>query len=110
MHHSYEGLDRAGGVARDGLLTPLREREFRLLWTGMSVSLLGDGAFIVALAWQVYAIAGRPSAMGLVGVAMTVPTIAFLLVGGVASDRFDRRRVMLAADASISCQTVEPTP
>ena len=36
--------------------------------------------------------------MSLVGIAMTVPTIVFLLVGGVASDRFDRRRLMVAAD------------
>ena len=36
------------------LLAPLRERDFALLWTGMTVSLLGDGIFIVAEAWQVY--------------------------------------------------------
>ena len=36
--------------------------------------------------------------MGMVGIAMTVPTIVFLLIGGVASDRLDRRRLMLAAD------------
>ena len=79
MHHSYEGLDRAGGVARRGLLAPLRHRDFRLLWAGMCVSLLGDGAFIVALAWQVYQLSDAPTAMGVVGMAMTVPTIAFLL-------------------------------
>ncbi len=98
MHHSYEGLERTGGLARHGLLTPLRERNFRLLWTGMCVSLLGDGAFIVALAWQVYQLSDGPTAMGMVGITMTVPTIVFLLVGGVASDRFDRRRLMLMAD------------
>src|SRR5919197_74494 len=100
MHHSYEGLDRSGGVSRRGLLTPLRERDFRLLWTGMCVSLLGDGAFLVALAWQVYQLSDGPTAMGMVGIAMTVPTIVFLLLGGVASDRFDRRRLMLAADGA----------
>ena len=31
---------------------------------------------------------------------MTIPTIVFLLIGGVVSDRFDRRRVMLCADAA----------
>jgi MFS family permease len=98
MHHSYEALDRAGGVARRGLLAPLRRRDFRRLWLGTCASLLGDGAFMVALAWQVYALSGAPTAMGVVGAAMTVPTVAFLLVGGVASDRFDRRRVMIAAD------------
>jgi DHA3 family tetracycline resistance protein-like MFS transporter len=98
MLHSHEGLDRAGGFERAGLLAPLRHRDFRLLWSGMCVSLLGDGAFLVALAWQVYALSDTATAMSLVGIAMTVPTIVFLLVGGVASDRLDRRRIMVAAD------------
>jgi DHA3 family tetracycline resistance protein-like MFS transporter len=98
MHHSYEGLDRVGGVSRAGLLAPLRHRDFRLLWGGMCISLLGDGAFIVALAWQIYQLSEAPTAMGMVGLAMTVPTIVFLLLGGVVSDRFNRRMVMIAAD------------
>jgi MFS family permease len=80
------------------LLSPLRHRDFRLLWTGMCVSLLGDGVFLVAMAWQVYALSNAPTALALVGIAMTVPTVAFLLLGGVVSDRVERRRVMLAAD------------
>ena len=100
MHHSYEALDRPGGTARRGLSVPLRRRDFRLLWIGMCVSLLGDGAFVVALAWQVYQLSDAPTAMGMVGVAMTVPTIEFLLVGGALSDRFNRRLLMLAADAA----------
>ncbi|HTE64048.1 MAG TPA: MFS transporter, partial [Solirubrobacteraceae bacterium] len=98
MLHSHEGLDRAGGYDRAGILAPLRHRDFRLLWSGMCISLLGDGAFFVALAWQVYELSDTATAMALVGIAMTVPTIVFLLVGGVASDRLDRRRIMLAAD------------
>jgi MFS family permease len=98
MHHSYEGLDRPGGFSRVRMLTPLRHRDFRMLWSGMCVSLMGDGIFMVAMAWQVYALSNAPTALALVGIAMTVPTIAFLLLGGVVSDRADRRRVMLAAD------------
>jgi DHA3 family tetracycline resistance protein-like MFS transporter len=98
MHHSYEGLDRPGGFSRVRMFTPLRHRDFRLLWGGMCVSLMGDGIFLVAMAWQVYALSNAPTALALVGIAMTVPTIAFLLLGGVLSDRVDRRRVMLAAD------------
>jgi MFS family permease len=98
MHHSHEALDRPGGVARVGLLVPLRDRQFRRLWTAMCVSLLGDGAFLVAIAWQVYELSNTPTAMSVVGIAMTVPTILFLLLGGVASDRFDRRKVMIGAD------------
>jgi len=98
MHHSHEALDRVGGFSRVRLLAPLRHRDFRLLWGGMCVSLIGDGFFLVAMAWQVYALSNAPTALSLVGIAMTVPTIAFLLLGGVVSDRLDRRRVMLAAD------------
>jgi len=98
MHLSYEGMSHGGGLGRVRLLAPLRHRDFRLLWTGMCVSLLGDGVFLVAMAWQVYALSNAPAALALVGVAMTVPTIVFLLLGGVVSDRRDRRRIMLAAD------------
>jgi MFS family permease len=98
MHLSYETTSHGGGLTRVRLLAPLRHRDFRLLWSGMCVSLLGDGVFLVAMAWQVYALSNAPAALALVGVAMTVPTIVFLLVGGVVSDRRDRRRIMLAAD------------
>ena len=87
------------GLGRVGLVRPLRHRDFRWLWIGMTTSLLGDGIFLVALAWQVYALSNTPTALSIVGVTMTVPQIVFLLLGGVLSDRFDRRRVMMAADA-----------
>ena len=81
-----------------GLLRPLRSRDFRILWTGMSVSLVGDGVFLIAVAWTAYALWNSPVALSIVGIAMTVPTIACLLVGGAISDRYDRRRIMLCAD------------
>jgi MFS family permease len=99
MQHSYDGLDRPGGFTRLNLLAPLRHRDFRLLWSGMTVSLLGDGIFLVAMAWQVYAVWNAPAALSMVGIAMTVPTIVCLLPGGVVSDRLSRRGIMLAADA-----------
>ena len=80
------------------ILTPLRHPDFRKLWIGMTASLLGDGIFYVALAWQAYEISNTPSALSTIGVAMTVPHVVFLLAGGVVSDRFDRRKVMIAAD------------
>ncbi|HEX3689952.1 MAG TPA: MFS transporter [Solirubrobacteraceae bacterium] len=99
MQHSYEGLDRIGGFDRVRLLAPLAHRDYRLLVGGMSVSLLGDGLFLVALAWQVYALSNAPTALASVGIAMTIPTIVCLLLGGAVSDRYDRRMVMLCADA-----------
>jgi DHA3 family tetracycline resistance protein-like MFS transporter len=62
------------------------------------VSLLGDGVYIVALAWQVYELSDAPTALSLVGVAWTLPLAIFLLVGGVVSDRIERRRILIVAD------------
>jgi len=78
---------------------PLANRDFRLLFTGRTVSLLGDGAFLVAVAWQAYTLSDTPAALSLIGISMTLPLIMLLLFGGVASDRYDRRRVMLLTDA-----------
>ena len=76
----------------------LRIRDFALLWAGMSVSLIGDGVYFVALAWQVYDLSGSPTALSVVGVAWTLPLALFVLLGGVVTDRVERRRVMIAAD------------
>jgi DHA3 family tetracycline resistance protein-like MFS transporter len=76
----------------------LANRDFRLLFVGRCVSLLGDGAFLVAMAWQAYTLSNAPTALSLLGIAMTVPLIALLLFGGVVSDRHRRRKVMLSAD------------
>ncbi|HET8673332.1 MAG TPA: MFS transporter [Thermoleophilaceae bacterium] len=81
-----------------GLLSPLREREFALLWTGMAVSLVGDGIYFVAVAWQAYSLSNTPAALSAVGVAWTLPTVVFLILGGAITDRFERRRVLLLSN------------
>ena len=98
MQHSHDALDRPGGFARSGLLAPLRYRDFRVLWAGMTISLVGDGVFLIAIAWESYVLWNAPAALSIVGIAMTVPTIVFLLLGGILSDRYDRRKVMACAD------------
>jgi DHA3 family tetracycline resistance protein-like MFS transporter len=80
------------------LLEPLAHRDYALLTAGAVVSLLGDGFFNVALAWQVYELSNLPTALSIVGVAWTVPLVAFVLLGGVFSDRYDRRWLMVGAD------------
>ena len=68
MQHGYEGLDRAGGFSRVGHVSPLRHRDFRVLWAGMTSSRVGDGIFLAAMAWQVYAISNVPTALAFVGI------------------------------------------
>jgi MFS family permease len=76
----------------------LRYREFRLLFAGQFVSLLGDGLFVVALSFAVLEETHSDTGLGVVLAAGALPLVAFLLVGGVWADRLPRRGVMLAAD------------
>jgi len=80
------------------ILVPFRIRDFALLWTAMTVSLLGDGIYFVAIAWQVYELSDAPTALSVVGVAWTLPNVLLILIGGVLSDRFDRRSLMIVSD------------
>jgi hypothetical protein len=80
------------------MLRTLRHREFRLLWVGQSISMAGDGIFFVALPWQVYELSNAPTALAVVGIAWTLPMVLSLLAAGVASDRLDRRSVLIAGD------------
>src|ERR671912_741006 len=94
---------RAGGIVTvlRGVPTafrPLRHRDFRLLWTGLAISLVGSGLWLVALAWQVIELGGGPTELSLVTALFSVGLLAFVLIGGVAADRLPQRLVMLAAD------------
>jgi predicted MFS family arabinose efflux permease len=78
----------------------LRHRDFALLWSGQSVSLVGDGVYTVALALETLRIDNHPLALSLVLAARLLPTVLLLVVGGVIVDRIPRRFAMLASDSS----------
>src|SRR3954454_13808027 len=85
-------------VRRAVLLRPLRQRDFALLWTGLSVSLIGDGLYFVEIVWQVYELSNDPKALSLVGFAWMAPQAASLLIGGLLADRHPRCGMLLLAD------------
>jgi MFS family permease len=80
-------------AARTSLLDPLRGRDFRLLWSGTILSLLGDGLTRVALTWLVLQLTGSPLATGGVLAAAAIPSGVLGLLGGAAADRFGARRI-----------------
>jgi predicted MFS family arabinose efflux permease len=85
------------------LRAPLREREFRLLFAGRTISMAGSAMAPVALTFAVLGpLHGTATDVGLVLAARTVPVIALLLVGGVISDRLPRHRVMVGSNL-LSC-------
>ena len=83
-------------------VTPLRtSRNFRLLLSSRTVTLLGSAATEVALLFQVKQLTGSPLAVGLLGLAELLALLAFALYGGVLADRVDRRRLMARTEIAL---------
>ncbi len=76
----------------------LGERSFRLLFVGQGVSSIGDGVAPIALAFGVLELTGSVRDLGVILAARSLPLIAFVLLGGVWSDRLSRQTVMLSSD------------
>lgn len=81
------------------LLRPLRLRDFRLVFTGESISLIGDQFHFVALAWLTLQLTGSGLALGTVLMVAAIPRAIFMLVGGALSDRLSPRTLMLVSNA-----------
>ena len=90
-------------MARDvnagGTFQALRERDFALLWSGQTVSSLGDGIFTIALAIVTLDVDHHPTGIALVFAARAIPSVLIALVGGLVVDRMSRRLVMLTSDS-----------
>ncbi len=80
------------------LFRALTYRPFALLWSGQTISRMGDSLYQIALAWWVLEKTGSAVAMGAVLIFSSVPMLLFLLIGGVVVDRLPRPRVMFASD------------
>jgi MFS family permease len=89
----------AGPAGLGRMFRPLAGRDFRLLFTGETISLLGDQFHFVALAWLTLQITGSGLALGTVLLIAGLPRAVLVLVGGVAADRFSPRSIMLASNA-----------
>ncbi len=73
-------------------------RNFRLLWIGETVSVLGDQFYLVALPWLALQLTGSGLALGSVLMTAAIPSAAFMLAGGVATDSLSARTVMIASN------------
>ena len=77
--------------------TLLGIKNFRLLWVGEGISLVGDQFYIIALPWLVLQMTGDPLAVGGVLAVAGIPRALFMLIGGALTDRFSPRKIMFAA-------------
>ena len=83
----------------------LRSRNYRLFFTGQSVSLIGTWVTKVATAWLVYRLTGSAWLLGVVGFAGQVPTFLLSPLAGVLVDRWNRRRVLLVTQTLAMLQS-----
>lgn len=74
-------------------------RNFWLLWSGWSISSVGNGLTVTALPLLAADLTSDPSTLSLVGIADKLPWLLLALLGGVFADRWDRRRAMWLSDA-----------
>jgi MFS family permease len=75
-------------------LTPLQASpDFRRLFTGQVISMIGSQLTVVAIAFQVYSLTRSSLQVGAVSLAQLVPFVAGTLAGGAISDAVDRRWV-----------------
>ena len=92
-------LEQQRGPEKENTKTsPLALRDFRLLWLGEGISLIGDQFYLIALPWLVLQLTGDALAMGTVLALAGIPRPLFMLVGGAFTDRFSPRRIMLASN------------
>lgn len=76
---------------------PLGKNYWRL-WTAHATSNLGDGIASIAYPWLASAVTRSPLLIALVMVASRLPWLVFTLPAGVITDRFDRRKIIVAMD------------
>ncbi|MGH7643440.1 MAG: MFS transporter [Candidatus Dormibacteria bacterium] len=89
-------MSNSGAWSR--VIAPLRDRDFRLVWSGSLVSRLGDGVFTVAVALEALRVDHQPTGLAFVLAARAVPSVLLSILGGVVVDRIPRRTTMLVAD------------
>lgn len=80
------------------VLAPFKVRDYRLLIAAVSLSIFATGMWTVVMALQVIDISNDPAALSLVATCLAVGLVAFVLVGGIAADRFPQRSIIILVE------------
>jgi len=88
------------------LLRALRHRNYRLFFSGQSVSLIGTWITRVATSWLVYRLTGSALLLGVVGFCGQIPTLLLSPVAGVLVDRHDRHRILVITQVLSALQSL----
>lgn len=82
------------------MLSSLKVRDFRIYWLGVLVSLVGTWLQTMAQSWLVFQITNSAFLLGLVGFLSSIPVFFFSLLGGVAADRINKKKILLFTQVS----------
>jgi MFS family permease len=94
------------GVGLGGILRALRHRNYRLFFSGQSISLIGTWMQQIALNWLVYRLTGSAVLLGVVGFSSRIPTFLFASFAGVLADRWNRHRALVVTQTLATVQAL----
>ena len=84
----------------------LRYRNFRIFFMGQNVSLVGTWMQQVAMGWLVYRLTNSALLLGVVAFSSQIPVFILSPLGGVAADRFNRRKLLVITQALSAAQAI----
>ncbi|HET7627895.1 MAG TPA: MFS transporter [Bacillales bacterium] len=79
--------------------TLFRDKRFLFLWTATIFSAFSRTMFMFSEAWYIVRILDLRSSIAFIFIASSIPTIFFMLIGGVAADRISRSKIMFLSEA-----------
>ena len=97
--------DREGNSLFRTIVRALTHRNYRLFFTGQSVSLIGTWMTRIATSWLVYRLTGSALLLGVIGFAGQIPTFLLSPFAGVWVDRLNRHRLLVATQALAMIQS-----
>ena len=100
-HFAPASVPEAAGQGRAaGTFRALKNRNFQLFFGGQIISLVGTWMQTVAEAWLIYRLTGSAALLGVLGFVGQIPIFLLSPLAGLAADRWPRRRVVIATQAS----------
>ncbi len=93
------------GLSWGFIVRALRHRNYRLFFTGQSLSLIGTWMTRIATSWLVYRLTGSALLLGVVGFAGQIPTFLLAPFAGVWVDRLSRHRLLVATQVLAMIQS-----
>ncbi|MFD9813852.1 MFS transporter [Streptomyces sp. NPDC059080] len=91
----------APAAPRKGMFSSLRVRNYRLFATGQVVSNTGTWMQRIAQDWLVLSLTGSSAAVGITTALQFLPMLLFGLYGGVLTDRFPKRKLLLVTQSAM---------